>query len=351
MPNLGHRAIRHAPLLFACGMLAVVASVDVSAQMTYPRYEPQQITLPSNAPYLLPDGSIYIVGDDTMEPLLKRLNELFIQTHPGIRFTTVLRSPPTGIDGIQAGVSLFAPVAHDAWETEIEPFKRLTGYRPLDVRIGRRGYAGAGRENPPGIYVSASNPLPRLTVDQVARIFTTGQQPSDLRHWSQLGVDGEWAKHAIHLYGTRDDGRTVTALRTARFGGLPFARHYEGLPEDADVLRALADDRYGIGVVWFVEGASVPREVRLVPLATNAAAPPSVAEYDDVRQGRYPLSPYLHLYIRSAAGEPLDPVVKEYVRLALSFVGQHIIEALKDGKQGYVALTPEEAVRELAKIE
>jgi phosphate transport system substrate-binding protein len=263
----------------------------------------------------------------------------------------VLRSPPTGIDGIQAGVSLFAPVAHDAWETEIEPFKRLTGYRPLDVRIGRRGYVGAGRENPPGIYVNASNPLPRLTVDQVARIFTTGQQPTDLRHWSQLGLDGEWAKHAIHLYGTRDDGRTVTALRTTRFGGLPFARHYEGLPEDADVLQALAGDRYGIGVVWFVEGASVPREVRLVPLAENAGAPPSVAEYEDVRQGRYPLSPYLHLYIRSAPGEPLDPVVKEYVRLALSFVGQHIIEALKEGKQGYVALTPEEAVRELAKIE
>lgn len=348
MPSLAHRAIRHAPLLFAWGMLA---SADVSAQMSYRRYEPQQITVPGNAPYLLPDGSIYIVGDDTMEPLLKRLNELFVQTHPGIRFSMLLRSPPTGLDGIQAGVSLFAPVAHDAWETEIEPFKRLTGYRPLDVRIGRRGYAGAGTENPPGIYVNANNPLPQLNIDQLARIFTTGQMPSDLRQWSQLGVDGEWANHAIHLYGTRDDGRTVTALRTARFGGLPFARHYEGLPEDADVLRALAGDRYGIGVVWFVESGSVPREVRLVPLAENAGAPPSVAEYEDVRRGRYPLSPYLHLYIRSAAGEPLDPVVKEYVRLALSFVGQHIIEELKDGKQGYAALTPEEAVRELAKIE
>ena len=143
----------------------------------------------------------------------------------------------------------------------------------------------------------------------------------------------------------------ITALRTARFGGLPFARHYEGLPEDADVLRALAGDRYGIGVVWFVSAASVPREVRWVPLAENVGAPPSVGEYEDVRQGRYPLSPYLHLYIRSAPGEPLDPVAKEYVRLALSFVGQHIIEELKDGKQSYVPLTSEEAVRELAKIE
>jgi phosphate transport system substrate-binding protein len=347
MPSLAHRAIRHAPLLIAWGMLA---SADVSAQMSYWRYEPQQISLPGNAPYLRPDGSIYIVGDDTMEPLLKRLNELFVQTHPGIRFTLMLRSQPTGIDGIQAGVSLFAPVAHDAWETEIEPFKRLTGYRPLDVRIGRRGYVGAGRENPPGIYVNANNPLPQLTLDQVARIFTTGQMPSDLRHWSQLEVGGEWAKHVIHLYGTRDDGRAVTALRTARFGGLPFARHYEALADDADVLQALAGDRYGIGIVWSVEGASAPTEVRLVPLAESAAAPPSLAEYEDVRRGRYPLSPYLHLYLRSAPDQPLDPVIREYLRLALSLEGQRIIEALKDGKESYVPLTAEQAAIELVKI-
>src|SRR5437870_1095762 len=74
---------------------------------------------------------------------------------------------------------------------------------------------------------------------------------------------GDWAKHAVHLAGTRDDDKAVTALRTARFGGLPFARHYEALAEDADVLQALAGDRYGIGLVWFVDAASVPREVRL----------------------------------------------------------------------------------------
>jgi phosphate transport system substrate-binding protein len=350
MPVPGHRAKRRAPLLFAWSMLAIVASGHVSAETAYRSYEPQHVTVPVHAPYLLPDGSIYIVGDDTMEPLLKRLNDLFVKTHPGIRFTTLLKSPPTGIDGIQAGISLFAPVAHDAWETEIEPFKRLTGYRPLDVRIGRRGYAGAARENPPAIYVNASNPLPQLSLDQVGRIFTTGQSPSDLRHWSQLGARGDWAKHAIHLYGTRDDGKAVTALRTARFGGLAFARHYEALAEDADVLQALAGDRYGIGLVWFVDAASVPRDVRRVPLAENAAAASSLAEYEDVRLGRYPLSPYLHLYVRSPPDQPLDPVIAEYLRLALSLEGQRIIEELKDGKQSYVPLTAEQAAIELAKI-
>ena len=172
MPIPGHRAKCRGPLLFAWSVLAIAASSHAWAETAFRNYEPQRVTVPLDAPYLLPDGSVYIVGDDTMEPLLKRLNDLFVKAHPGIRFTMLLRSPPTGIDGIQAGVSLFAPVAHDAWETEIEPFKRLTGYRPLDVRIGRRGYAGAARQNPPAIYVNASNPLPRLTLDQVGRIFT-----------------------------------------------------------------------------------------------------------------------------------------------------------------------------------
>src|ERR1700730_15300813 len=100
-----HSAIRRAALLFGWSMLAIVAPGDVSAEIAYRTYEPQQITVPSNAPYLRPDGSIYIVGDDTMEPLLKRLNELFVQTHPGIRLSIVLRSPPKWFICIKAGGS------------------------------------------------------------------------------------------------------------------------------------------------------------------------------------------------------------------------------------------------------
>ncbi len=84
--------------------------------------------------------------------------------------------------------------------------------------------------------------------------------------------------------------------------------------------------------------------------AENAGAAASHAQYDDVRQGRYPFAPYLHLYVRSAPDQPVDSVVKEYLRLALSFEGQRIIEELKDGKQSYVPLTAEQTASELAKI-
>ena len=310
-----------------------------------------EIAIPRDAPYVLPDGSIHIVGDKTMEPLITRWNDLFTRTHPGIRFTLLLGNPPVGIDGIVARVSLFAPVAHDAWESEIDPFKRLYGYRPRDVRVGRIGHAGAGRENPPAIYVNAANPIASLTIDEVGRIFTTGQLPGDLRHWSQLGAGGEWAKHSIHVYGTRDDGMTVTALRIERFGGRPFARHHEALANDADVLEALAGDRYGIGLAWSVDERSVPSGVRLVALSPRAGIPASGGEYEAVSQGRYPLSPHLHIYVGTAPGQPLDPVAREYLRLVLSPEGQRIVAQMKDGRQGFVPLTPEEALQELAKIE
>jgi phosphate transport system substrate-binding protein len=350
MPSTGQLSRRR--LLVGTGAtLAAMATRRAIGGMAVTQYQPDQVTVATDATYRLSDGSIRVVGDIAMEPLLIHLNEAFIQRHPAIRFTMVLRDSPTGIDGIIAGISAFAPMARDAWETELDPFKRLTGYRPFDIRIGRRGYVGPGHQNPPGIYVNAANPLRQLTISEVGRILTAGQMPSDLRHWRQLGVQGEWAKHAIHVYGTRDDGKFVTGLRSARFGGRPFARQYEALSQDADVLEAVAGDRYGIGLAGFVDAAMVPKHVRFLALAQDAGTAASTADYEEVRNGRYPLAPYLHLYVPSASGQSVDSVVKHYIRLALSPDGQRIIEELKGLKEAYVPLSPDEARRELAMIE
>ena len=310
-----------------------------------------ELAIPRDALYLLPDGSIHIVADKGMAPLVTRWNDLFARAHPGTRFSVLFGDHPVGIDGIIARVSLLAPVAHDAWESEVDPFKRLNGYRPRDIRVGRIGHAGPGRANPPAIYVNAANPIRSLTLEEVGRIFTTGRMPSDLRRWSQLGVGSEWAKHAIHVYGTRDDGMSVTALRIERFGGRPFVRHYEALADDTDVLDALAGDRYGIGLAWSADARNLPGNVRLVPLSFGPESAPSGGDYEAVSEGRYPLSPHLHLYVDSPPGRPLDPIAREYLRLVLSPEGQRIIAEMKDSREGFVPLAPREAAEELARIE
>jgi phosphate transport system substrate-binding protein len=299
---------------------------------------------PMGADYIRPDGSIYIVGDRALEPLLTTVNELYRRAHPQARFTLMLREAPVGIDGIVAGVSLLAPVAHDAWDGETEAFKRLYGYAPLDVRVGRFAWAGPGRSNPPSIYVNARNPLASLTLQQVARIFTSGMAPSDLRRWDQLGVRGDWSTHLIHAYGTRDDGTDLTQLRLDRLGGHPFAAHYEPLEQAAAVLDAVARDAFGIGLVGFVHADRMPDGVRRIPLAMTATSPATLGAFEDVRAGLYPLSPYLHVYIDVPPGYSIDPVVQEYVSLMLSRAGQESLDLARAG--GLVPLAASEAEHE-----
>ena len=328
--------------------LIVSAALAAAAEPTLPAYEPQPVAVPKDAPYVQPDGSIFIVGNDGMEPMLARFNELFARTHPGIKFTLLCKGSSTGIGGLTAGVSAFAPMGREAWPTEVEPFRRLFGYLPADIHIGRGGFAAPGRKNPPAVYVNAKNPLARLTVDQVARIFTTGQAGGDLTHWSQVSAGG--AERVIHPYGPRDDGGFATALRSARMNDLPFTRHYEGFAKFADVIRAVADDVNGIGLTGYFDAATVPPGVKRLALAEAADAPASLANYDEVSAGRYPFVPFIRFYVNRAPGVPLDPFIKEYARLALSREGQAIIAAMKDSEEGYVPLTAAEVAAELAKL-
>jgi len=332
------------------GLVAAVGcALTAGAADELPAYAPEPVVVPQDAPYVQSDGSILIVGNDGMEAMLGRFNELFVRTHPEFKFSLLCKGSSTGIGGLTAGVSVFAPMGRDAWPAEIEPFRRLFGYLPLDVHLGRDGFSAPGRKHPPAVYVNAKNPLAELTLDQVVRIFTAGQVGGDLTHWNQVSASG--AERVIHPYGPRDDGGFATALRAARMNDLSFARRYEGFAKFADVIRAVADDANGIGLTGYFDAAAVPAGVKRLALAESPGATASLASYDDVRQGRYPLAPFIRLYANRAPGKPLDPLVREYARLALSREGQAIIAALKDTEEGYVPLTPAEVAEELKKLQ
>ena len=251
---------------------------------------------PLDKPYAPEAGSISIVGDDLMRPVIERLNALFHVEHGDARFSIALKGASTGISGLTAGVSALAPMAREARPVETEPFKRLTGYDPTDIHIGR------SVRNPPAVYVNAANPLTRLDLGQVLRIFSSGE----LSRWEQLG----WKPRNIHLYGPRDDGGWASTLLKDR----PFARHYEGV---ADPIAAVAEDRYGIALA---EQGTMPKGVRRL----------------------LPLPQTLRFYINRPA---TDPLILDYLGLALSAKGQAAIREL-----GYLPLDPDEIAGELAKL-
>lgn len=310
---------------------------------------PPAVAVPKDASYVRPDGSIYIVGNDGMENLLNGLNALFVKTHPGCKFTMLLKGSSTGIGGLTAGVSALAPMGREAWPTDVAGFRETFGYEPYDVHIGYGGYSRPHHKNPPAIYVNARNPLAGLTLEQLGRILTRGAPGGDITAWSQLGLKGEWARRAIHVYGPRDEGGFATSLRTALLGKRAFQRDYEALPKLSDVIAAVAADPYGIGLVGFFDSTGIP-QVRMVPIAEEKGGVFVLPTELNVRAGHYPLTPYLHFYVNRPPGQPLDPFLREYLRLALSPEGQALIGTDKEAEEAYLPLDADAIARELSHL-
>jgi phosphate transport system substrate-binding protein len=331
--------------------LVLLAALALAAHAEISAYQPQPVEVPKGAAYVQPDGSVYIVGNDGMDQILKEFNELFAKTHPGFKFTMLLKGSSTGIAGLTAGVSAFAPMGREAWGTDVSGFREVYGYAPFDIHIGYDGFVRPKHKNPPAVYINAKNPLAGLTLEQLARVFTSGNAAGDITRWQQLGVKGEWAKRALHLYGQYDDGGAATSVRKTKLGNRPFAREYEELEKPCDVVKAVAEDPFGIGLASFCDAAAVSANVRVLPLSWKAGQPFAVPSYEDTHAGRYPLGVYLRLYAVRKPGQPLDPLVKEYARLILSREGQEIIAAQKDSDEGFIPLDAAEVAAELAKLD
>lgn len=334
--------------LFSC--VAACAALAASAA-DLQRYQPHPVEIPKDASYVRPGAAIYIVGNDGMEEVLGKWNALFAKTHPGVRFEMLLKGSSTGIAGLTAGVSAFAPMGREAWGTDASGFREVYGFQPFDIHIGYDGYVRPKHKNPPAVYVNAKNPLAGLTLEDLRRVFTSGNPEGDVTRWQQLGVKGEWAKRAVHLYGQHDDGGAATSLRKAKLGNRPFAREYEELEKPCDVVKAVAQDPYGIGIASFCDAAAVSGEARVLPLSWKAGAPFAQPSYEDIGAGRYPLGVYLRLYAVRAPGKPLDPLVKEYARLVLSKEGQDVIAAQKDSDEGFIPLESSEIAEQLKRLD
>lgn len=335
--------------LVCVALLAMGAGAAAHAADEAGAYAPAHVAVPRGASYVRPDGSIYIVGDDGMAEVVTKLDALFARTHPGFRFTTMLKGSSTAVGGLTAGVSALGPMGRPAWSDDLSAFKEVYGYQPLDVHIGYDAFTHADHKSPPAIYVNAANPLAGLTADQAMRIFTSGAKGGDITAWSQLGLKGAWAKREIHLYGPRDDGGFATSLRETMMGKHPFAVRYEAFDKAEDAIAAVAQDPYGVALVGFFDAAKIP-QVKLVPLAATAGAPFVAPTYESVKAGLYPYASDLRIYVNRKPGAPLDPFVKEYLRMALSPQGQAIVASGKDTEQGLVPLEPAAARAELAKL-
>jgi phosphate transport system substrate-binding protein len=325
-----------------------------------PEYQPQPVPSPHDHGYIMPDGSLRIVGFDDMAGMVAKWDEEFTKTHPSIKFTPILKGNGTAIPAITYDMAVFAPEGGGAMLLELLPYEKIYGSKKdpvaaLIIRVGHGSLNPAAKMSPLGVIVNKSNAIKSLTKEQVASIFGTGSGNGDVTNWGQMGMAGNLADKPIHptglywdAYNRPEDqymGEYMMYRQMGPFPGAVFTQNYEQYLHYSDVVKKVAGDPLAIGIVALNK---VDASVRVVPLVESDGHTLSTGSAQDLVADRYPYPRDLYIYIRREPGTPFGQLVKEYMRLVLSKQGQ---EAIAQDAKGYLPLTAEEVKAELDKLE
>jgi phosphate transport system substrate-binding protein len=298
----------------------------------------QQVAVePAVAPYKRisgVSGNINSIGSDTMNNLMALWGEAFQKMYPNARIQIEGKGSSTAPPALISGTAQFGPMSRPMRATEIDQFESKFGYKPTEIRTAYDALA---------IYVNKDNPLEKITLAQADAIFskTRRRGGKNVATWGDLGLTGDWASRPMSLYGRNSASGTYGFFKEHVLQNGDYRDQVKEQPGSASVVQGVTEDRFGIGYSGIGYRTS---GVKALALAETDVY--SSGSYDDVKSGKYPLSRYLYVYINKAPGKPLDPLVKEYVKLILSREGQEVVV-----KDGYLPLPASIVKVELAKLE
>jgi phosphate transport system substrate-binding protein len=280
-------------------------------------------------------GTLNSVGSDTMNNLMTLWGETFAKMYPNVKIQVEGKGSSTAPPALISGTAQFGPMSRAMRPTEIDQFERKYGYKPTQLRTSYDALA---------IYVNKDNPIAKLSLEQADGAFSKSRRRGgkNATNWGQRGLTGDWASRPISLYGRNSASGTYGFFREHALNNGDYKDTVKEQPGSASVVQGVTEDRYGMGYSGIGYRTS---GVKVVPLAAKDGSV-SDGNYADVVSGKYPLARYLYLYVNKAPNKPLDPVVREFLKLVFSREGQEAVV-----KDGYLPLTPALVKEERARVE
>ena len=304
-------------------------------------------------------GTIRNWGNNYIPTLMKDWEIGFHKYQPNVQFETTLKGTETGVAGIYGGIADLGFVGREIYREERDGFIGVFRYPPTVIEISSGSYATPHRTFSLQVFVHKDNPLSKLTLPQLSRIFGCGcddkNQPA-IRVWGQLGVLGGWADKPVHVYGYNFETGMAGFFNTVVLNGssrwnsdlrdFDNGRDAGGEVINAGVyiLRALAEDPYGIAYANVMYADS---KVKSLALARSEKGPYIEPTKENVWRRLYPITRYTTVVVNRPPAQPLDPRLKEFLRYILSRDGMEAV--VRDG--AYLPLTEELIEHERRKIE
>jgi len=290
---------------------------------------------------------IRIWGPPAMRGIAERWTEAYRSRHPDANFEIVMKGSGTAIPGLYGGQADIALMGRTNDIVDDNGFTRTMERNFTRIEVASGSVSTPGKSDAIAILVSSSNPLKRLTLDQLDSTVNCGRS-NVARTWGELGLTGAWADKPVKIYGydmasrtglyfqqvvTRK-GRRMCWDRVAEFAD---ARRLDGTHVDASdrVGEAAARDPFALAIA---NPAQTRHGLKLVAIgAGDDAALPTEAE---IVARRYPLARRAYAFVDRKPGSPLDPRIADFLQFVLSAEGQALLAA----DRGYLPLDRANAV-------
>jgi phosphate transport system substrate-binding protein len=317
-------------------VVAAVGLVALAASATLAQAQVVQVesSIPSYQKTSGVSGNINSVGSDTMNNMMALWAETFRKAYPNVKIQIEGKGSGTAPPALIAGTSQFGPMSRAMKAAEIDQFEAKYGYKPTQIRTSYDALA---------IYVSKDNPLEKLTLAQADAVFskTRRRGGKNVGNWGDLGLTGDWAARPISIYGRNSASGTYGFFKEHVLQTGDYRDTVKEQPGSASVVQGVTEDRFGIGYSGIGYKTSGVKALQLAEKDQFFDG-----AYANVTSGKYPLARFLYIYVNKAPGKPLDPLVKEYLKLILSKDGQEVVV-----KDGYLPLSAAIVAEELKKLE
>jgi phosphate transport system substrate-binding protein len=221
----------------------------------------------------------------------------------------------TGIAALENGTVDIANASRRVEPQEAATAKKNTGKEPREYMVGYDALA---------VYVSKSNPLEEINLEQLAAIYEEG---GTVTKWSEMSVKMPAGADEIIRVSRQSNSGTYAYFREAVLGrGRDFKLGSRDMHGSKDVVELVSKTPGAIGYSGM--GYAIPevKQLRVARKAGETAFAPSV---ENTLNRTYPIARPLLMY---TLGEPTDEV-KKYLDWVHSDVGQEIVRT-----SGYVPL-------------
>lgn len=253
----------------------------------------------SFASLVFPAQTITVKGSDTMVILAQRWAEKYMVSHKDVSIQVTGGGSGTGISALINGSTEICNSSRKMKAPEREKLKQRFNSLGIEIPSARDGLA---------VYLNETNPVSELSLDQVKGIYT-----GKIQNWKDVG--GPDAK--IVLYGRENNSGTYVYFRDNVLKGDDFAPGMQSLPGTGAVVNAVSKDKLSIGF----GGAAYAKGLKFAKIKKDANSTAYEPNKETVKDGTYPITRYLYMYLRSRPTGAL----KEYIDWTLSSEGQAIV--------------------------